>query len=375
MKKVSKVLQVCSYYVVGPRLYQNLFDALDRLNIGQDVYAFTHRNHEIRKDYPPNVTVAKCYNKWDRLLFHMKHVKVLKDIKKMPVHEYDMMHAHSLFSNGYIAYKLNQAYDIPYVVAVQNTDVNVFFKWMIGLRRLGIAVLKNAARVIFASKPYLEYTIGCFVPEQDKDEINSKSVVIPYGVDTFWLQSEFRDRHKARGNHINLIYVGRIDANKNIEATAKACELLLEQGCEVSYTIVGEIEEPRYRKFISERSFIRYVPYCQMEELINHYRAADIFVMPSKYETFGLVYAEAMSQGLPIIYTRGQGFDGQFNEGEVGYSVQYDSPKEIADRVKEIVENYETISANCVVKSRRFNWDRIAKEYLVLYEEACCSRA
>jgi len=43
--------------------------------------------------------------------------------------------------------------------------------------------------------------------------------------------------------------------------------------------------------------------------------------MPSITETFGLVYAEALSQGLPVLYTRGQGFDRQFEEGEVGYAV------------------------------------------------------
>lgn len=89
--------------------------------------------------------------------------------------------------------------------------------------------------------------------------------------------------------------------------------------------------------------------------------------MPSKHETFGLVYAEAMSQGLPVIYTRGQGFDGQFEEGEVGYSVQYDSAEEIVDRIKEILNNYKTISNNCVEKVDRFDWDEIARKYIEIY--------
>ena len=46
--------------------------------------------------------------------------------------------------------------------------------------------------------------------------------------------------------------------------------------------------------------------------------------MPSRYETFGLVYGEAMSQGLPIIYSKGQGVDGYFKEGTVGYGVVSD---------------------------------------------------
>ncbi|MBZ2174079.1 glycosyltransferase [Schnuerera sp. xch1] len=95
--------------------------------------------------------------------------------------------------------------------------------------------------------------------------------------------------------------------------------------------------------FISECPFIKYISYCQ-KELVNHYRDPDIFVMSSKYGTFGLVYAEAMSQGLPVIYIRGQGFDGQVNEGEVGYSVQYDSAEEIAKRIEDILDNYENIS-------------------------------
>ena len=39
--------------------------------------------------------------------------------------------------------------------------------------------------------------------------------------------------------------------------------------------------------------------------------------MPSKYETFGLVYPEAMSRGIPIVYTKNQGFDKYFEDGEI----------------------------------------------------------
>ena len=95
---------------------------------------------------------------------------------------------------------------------------------------------------------------------------------------------------------------------------------------------------------------------------------SDIFVMPSIYETFGIVYIEAMSQGLPLIYTRGQGFDGQFKEGEVGYSVQSDSPSEISERVKAILKNYDYISEKCLSNVDKFSWDRIAGDYKKLYE-------
>ena len=89
--------------------------------------------------------------------------------------------------------------------------------------------------------------------------------------------------------------------------------------------------------------------------------------MPSKHETFGLVYAEAISQGLPIIYTREQGFDGQFKEGEVAYSVQYDSAEEIAEKIELIIKDYETVSKTCIERVNRFDWNKIADKYLKIY--------
>src|SRR5690606_2930407 len=49
-------------------------------------------------------------------------------------------------------------------------------------------------------------------------------------------------------------------------------------------------------------------------KLKEHFSEADVFVMPSRNETFGLVYVEAMLQGLPILYTSNEGIDGFYKE-------------------------------------------------------------
>lgn len=363
-----RILHICSYYVTS-KLYPKLFDSLQKIIEDVDVYVFISKEYKIENQYPSNVYISKCYNKFDRYIFYLKHGKVLNDIKNtMDVKKYDIVHAHSLFSNGYIAHKLKQQYNIPYIVAVRNTDVNVFFSKMIHLRTIGVNIMRNAEKVIFISKPYKEYTIERFIPEKYKKEIKEKSIVIPNGIDEFWLKNKHRDRSNPENKKIKLIYVGRIDVNKNIDTTTRACEILIEQGYKVNYRVIGNIKDKKYHDFINKYPFIEYVPYCRKEELINHYRSADIFVMPSKHETFGLVYAEAMSQGLPVIYTRGQGFDGHFKEGEVGYPVQHDSAEEIVERIKDILANYEAISSRCIQKVDEFNWDEIAKKYCNIYE-------
>lgn len=167
--------------------------------------------------------------------------------------------------------------------------------------------------------------------------------------------------------NVSLIYAGEINKNKNLQLTIKAINILKEQGIKTSFYVIGEVTEPSCKKLL-EAHYIQYYQKCSQEQLIEHYRSCDIFVMPSHTENFGLVYAEAMSQGLPIIYTRGQGFDGHFSEGIVGYSVSDKNPAELAEKIKLILNNYEEISSNCIIKAKEFDWDKIADVYLKMYK-------
>ncbi|MGX8699596.1 MAG: glycosyltransferase family 4 protein, partial [bacterium] len=107
------------------------------------------------------------------------------------------------------------------------------------------------------------------------------------------------------------------------------------------------------------------------EELIRYYREADLFALPSHKETFGLVYAEAMSQGLPVVYTRGQGFDGQFPDGAVGYAASDRDARELAEKLLLCAENRPRLSVNALEGAKRFNWDTTCASYVKMYEEMC----
>lgn len=363
------ILHICSYYV-GTPLYQNLFDALTKQGVTQDAYVFVDYDYRLPRERPANVIFAPCYRKYDRLFFRVKHRKVLEDAKRrLDFGRYDLLHAHSLFSNGYVAYMLKQQYNIPYVVAVRNTDVNLFFGRMVHLRKIGVDILLNASKIVFLSESYRNHTFEHYIPAKFGKEIMDKTVVIPNGIDRFWLENRFYGRKGPLPGRVNIIYAGRVDRNKNVQTTLQACDSLVKSGYKVQYTVVGGIENERYLRLLNKYPYVNYIPRCPKEELMNYYRASDIFVMPSRTETFGLVYAEALSQGLPVIYTRGQGFDGYFDEGVVGYSVDCNSPDEIVARVNDILADYNGISTRCVAYSQRFDWDKIAAEYIEVYRE------
>ena len=96
-------------------------------------------------------------------------------------------------------------------------------------------------------------------------------------------------------------------------------------------------------------------------------RSCALFAMTSIHETFGLVYVEALSQNLPVVYTKGQGIDGFFDDS-VGIGVNALSVDETAEAIRSILENHDRYS-NSSVSFPDFEWANIARKYESIYEE------
>lgn len=361
-----RILQLASYYW-GSQLYSQLFSALKRAGIQSKVYVPVSKDNEFSSQ-DKDVTISRCFSQIDRFFFSEKHRKILRDIQsKEDIASFQLFHAHSLFSNGYIARRLSRKYGISYIVTVRSTDLNEFYRFMIHLRPLGNRILKDASAVFFLSEAYRDKVIDTYVPLKWRKEIRKKSRVFPNGIDQFWLKNKYLRCSRKETECIQLVYAGEINRNKNLTASLEACRILIKRGYAMRYLAVGDILDKEVAAQLAEAPFAEYRERCPKEQLISFYRNSDVFLMPSITETFGLVYAEAMTQGLPVIYTRGQGFDRQFEEGVVGYSVDCHNPQEIADRILDCMERYEEISSNCVSLCDKFNWDTIAQQYGGVY--------
>lgn len=365
-----KILHINSYYGTGV-FYKHLYDEQVKSGLDIDVYIPVLKSFDCSgRAFGEYTKVRRVFNQTDRVFFHLKQRKITTDIKSTyDLTKFDLVHAHSLFTNGYVAMKLNQEFQIPYCVAVRNTDVNLFFKRMIHLRKTGIRILENASRVIFLSPAYRDEVIENIVPVQLRKKIRNKSVVIPNGIDPFWIENIGSPKSIEGKKEIRLLHVGEISKNKNIQTTLRAMNQMNKEESSLSYTLtaVGKIKNKKLLAKLKTNDHFRYIEPQKKEELIHIYRDHDIFVMPSIHETFGLVYAEAMSQGLPVIYSRGQGFDGQFEDGEVGYAVGCFEINEVAERVAKIIDSYHQISDSSIVDCRIFSWKDISDFYKRVY--------
>ncbi len=365
-----EILHVNSYYSVG-KFYKNLYEAQIENGLDISVYVPVCKSFLDNKfEFGSYTAISRVYSNYERLIFHLKHSKIYKDLlQRYNIASFSLVHAHSLFSNGYIALKLKRYFNIPYVVAVRNTDVNIFFKYVMHMRKTGIDILNEAYRVVFLSKSYRDQVIKTYVPTRLRSGVLNKSVIIPNGIDQFWLDNLSTPKKLNSQKKIKVLYVGAINKNKNITTTIEALDKLISEGYNVEFTVVGKVEDKEVFKSVKSSEFTKYIDYKPKENLLGIYSENDIFVMPSITETFGLVYAEAMSQGLPVIYSSNQGFDGHFQDGMVGYGVDCFDSYDIANKIKDTIKNYNDLSANCITGAQNFRWKYINERYMDIYRE------
>lgn len=364
-----KVFQICSYYAGGV-FYTSLFQSMLDLGIDNDIYVFTDKNNKLDQSYPTNVVLSRPYYKIDRFIFHLKHSKVLKDaLERFDIASYDLMHAHSLFSNGFIACQLKKQFHIPYVVAVRSSDLHAFFRFALHLKNIGLEILREADRVIFISDPLKQELFEKYIPEAMKSELLEKSIVIPNGVHHFWIDNALEEPKTHSGKGIRFLHTGDVNRNKNILTTLSVCQLLKNRGYDPKLTVIGKIKSRFVGNKVLKSPFVTYHEFLPKEKLIDYHRASDIYIMPSIRETFGISYLEAISQGSPVIYSKGQGFDQHFEDGFVGYPVESRNAEEIADRVENILSNYDTLSKHCLEATQISDWDSVATRYHHVYQD------
>lgn len=363
-----KVLHINNNYL-GTALHQNMMENLQNRGICNEVFVPICKKDKCVIQPKEYVNISDCYQYWDRLRFYKKQNKIFAALeKKMNLKSFSIIHAYTLFSDGNVALNIKRKYHIPYIVTVRNTDLNVFFKYMPHLRPLGLEILKEAEKVVFLSPVYRDKVYSKYVPYELRKVFEQKTEIIPNGIDDFWLDNvNMNKRCLGTKNDIRVVFVGRMDKNKNIVTTQKALSKLRQNGNKTSFIVVGPVEDKKVFKKVTSDKFTEYIPKKNKNELLDIYRRNDIFVMLSHTESFGLVYAEAMSQGLPVIYTKGQGFDGQFEDGQVGYAVNSNDIVGLCEAICLVYDNYSQMTANAIKGVNKFYWKTICERYVEMY--------
>jgi D-inositol-3-phosphate glycosyltransferase len=293
---------------------------------------------------------------------------------------YDLLHSHYWFS-GWVALRLQERWDLPHVTMfhtlgeVKNrarvTEHEAPLRIQVEHR-----LARQADRIVCASQHEKHLLVRLY--DADPERI----AVVPCGVDLDLFRPQDKEAaRRALGYYDEriILFVGRIEPLKGIDILINAAAQLGEEsdfhvlivgGDRRSRQQVSRLQELASDLGIGER--VWFLGAVDHEQLPLYYNAADVCVVPSYYESFGLVALEAMACGTPVVASRVGGLTGTVRDGETGYLISWRCPEPFAERLELLLGN-EALRRRFGEAARevveRYRWANVAEAVVGLYQE------
>lgn len=177
-----------------------------------------------------------------------------------------------------------------------------------------------------------------------------------------------------------ILFVGRRDPYKNLTGVIEAFARVAATLPHARLRVISA-PDPRYpeaeeaARRLGVESRVEWCGYVEGPQLVEAYRQAGVFVLPSLYEGFGLPVLEAMACGTPVICSRVSSLPEV--AGDAAVLVDPGNIPSIADALIAVLSDPQLanrLRTAGMARARQFSWDRAARETWALYEEAACAR-
>jgi glycosyltransferase involved in cell wall biosynthesis len=242
-------------------------------------------------------------------------------------HEYDLIHIHAVFSYcSNVAAWIAHRKAIPYIIR----PLGVLNRWGLENRR---PVLKQMSYALLEKRLLSRAAVVQYTTEQERDEAASlgfphRSAVIPNPVEAAQPASEVRGQFRAQYPELAdrriVLFLSRIDPKKGIDLLLPAFRDVLRQDPRAALVIAGEGEPSlldRLRRMASGLGIgnsVFWPGFLSGARRTAAFADADLFVLPSYSENFGMAPVEAMSSGLPVVLTDQVGIHKEVTEARAG---------------------------------------------------------
>ena len=343
---------------------------------GAPEYEEVNGVHVIRVD--SYKTPSPDFATWDYLM----NVNMQKDTATLISNlngKVDLIHAHDwLVANAAIG--LKHIFRIPLLATIHSTEVgrrnglHTNYERMIHETEAWLA--HEAWKVVCCSQYMVSHTRWAFGLPEDK------VVMIPNGVnaDAFkqeFNKQEFRSKYAEPDEKI-ILFVGRLVNEKGVHVLINAMPKVLDR-VNAKLVIVGEGGMKDFLKAqvnnmkLAHKIF--FTGFLDEQSVRFLYQCADVCVVPSLYEPFGIVALEAMAAKVPVVVSDTGGLSEIVEHDKTGVKVYPNNVESLAWGITKILldPSYaEWIRSNADRKVREmYNWSKIAKEVKALYQSIC----
>jgi D-inositol-3-phosphate glycosyltransferase len=303
---------------------------------------------------------------------------------------YDLIHSHYWLS-GVAARSLRAAWNVPFVqmfhtLGHMKNRVALNPDELEGNLRIGTEteLLRQADQIIAATPAELAQLQWLY--RADVTRVN----VIPPGVDLAHFYPRPAGEAKAklglRREQKLLLFVGRIEPLKGIETLLQAVARLRREGVceceEMCLSIIGGAESAgaqnaelqrlkALREALGIAELVTFLGPRDQDALPEYYAAAEAVIMPSHYESFGMVALEAMACGTPVIASEVGGLAFLVKDGETGFHVPDREPSLLAERICAILTDpilRLELGQQAAAHAQGYGWPVIADQIVAVYE-------
>ena len=305
---------------------------------------------------------------------------------------YDLIHSHYWLS-GLVAEQLGRAWGSVPIVQMFHTLGHM-------KNRIASDESQQASPARLDGESHVIQTVDRIIaatPAEEEQLVElygadaGKIAIIPPGVDLAHFQPIDKDVAKGQVgiacSDTNILFVGRIEPLKGIDTLLQAIAIL--QDCcsqavaSTCVAIIGgdpwaydlDAEMARLQELRSDlgiHDLVTFLGAKDHKSLPNYYAAAEMVVIPSHYESFGMVALEAMAMGRPVIASEVGGLVYLVRAGETGFHVPSRNPRALAARIYELLTNddcREQLGRRGQEYAQQYGWANIVQQMLGVYED------
>ena len=244
----------------------------------------------------------------------------------------------------------------------------------VGARR----VLEDAAAILCVGARELDEVRARF-PEK-------RAEAMPNGVDTVRFAvgdgRRFIAAQAIPADRKIILTVGRIDPQKNQLLAISALRRIIDEGVNAHLVLIGAVTNREYLNKLDEEAKrleltgrLTFIPgiASDSQDLVDAYHAADVFLLPSRHEPFGIVILEAWAAGRPVVASRVGGVPSVVTDGVNGILFESGDACAAADHILSVLQSPELSGriANAGMEKARldYDWDAVTSRLIGFYQE------
>jgi glycosyltransferase involved in cell wall biosynthesis len=271
--------------------------------------------------------VSECkLKRFEDQTFHIPDILTLQRVFEQG--GYDRIICSTEFFMGAYALFLSKAFTVP-AYFYMHTD------WMEFIHKTTQLNQHETDRIRRLLRAYYQQFEGVFTLNNDhRDWLISQDM----GLDpkkvfmtSHWVEPSESEIHlsQSRSNRaLNLLYAGRISEEKGVFDLPEIMERIWKVYPDAKLTVAGS--GPAFESLSMLMPKAHFTGWLSAEALNEHYKAADLLLLPSRFDTFGCVVLEALNHGLPVIAFNEKGPKEIILDGECGFLV--DDPAQMAEK-------------------------------------------